>query len=234
MNGCVSALSAGLRKAYPFKTELHAHTFPASKCSSVSPEELCRKYAGLGYSALCVTNHFSSGMKPSVAEWLSDLERAAAEGERLGLTVIPGVEVRLDNDGNHYLLYGVDPEDMPEVFGSLGLSIREFSEKWRGEGRFFCHAHPFRPGLTHADFSLFDGVEAFNVHPDENSRVALAAETARRLPIRLTAGTDCHEYGHGGLSALRSAFAPKTGSDIAGILKSGDYLLEIGGSIIIP
>ncbi|MBR4941119.1 MAG: PHP domain-containing protein [Clostridia bacterium] len=234
MSSFVSDLSAELRAQYPFKTELHAHTNPASDCSEISPEEAVRLYRGLGYSAICITNHMDTGLYCTLEEWTEDYYRAKAEGEKLGLDVIFGVEVRLDNDGNHYQLIGITPEEIPEVFKTLNLPIAEFSRLWRGEGRLFNYAHPHRGKNTLADYSLFDSIEAFNVHPDSNSRVAVTSREGREFGIPLTAGTDFHHPTHEGLSALRSRFAPKTGGDIASILRSGDYVLEIGGSIVIP
>ncbi len=218
--------------AYPHRTELHAHTFPVSSCSEVSARETVRLYAGLGYSAVCITNHLSRGRVEEPERWLEDFFTARAEGERLGVNILLGAEVRLNGCGNHYLLYGITPEDIPEIFNCLDMDISEFSRRWRGDDRALVHAHPLREGLTPADFSLFDAVEAFNAHPEENSEIALSSRSARGFT--LTAGTDCHCADHAGLSALRSSFAPKTSQDIAGIIKSGDYVLEIGGKIIIP
>ena len=41
-----------------FKTELHAHTKPASSCSDILPEELVDIYEKNGYTSVTVTNHF--------------------------------------------------------------------------------------------------------------------------------------------------------------------------------
>ena len=52
-----------------------------------------------------------------------------------------------------------------------------------------------------------------------------------------TAGSDFHHKGkgHEGVSALRTKTLPKDSFELAKILKSGDYLFEIGGdSIVLP
>ena len=48
-----------------------------------------------------------------------------------------------------------------------------------------------------------------------------------------TIGTDFHHPGHQGLCALRVKEMPQTSFDIAAILRSGDYVFEIGGDTIV-
>ena len=81
---------------------------------------------------------------------------------------------------------------------------------------------------------FLDGIEAFNAHPHHNSRVAVASRAAHSDNQLFIAGTDFHHPGHQGLSATLTRFVPKTGADIVSILRSGDYLSEIGGSLIVP
>ncbi len=234
MSETINNITAAIRKAYPYKTELHAHTNPVSDCSEVAPRKLAELYKELGYTAVCLTNHLDLGMGCTPEFWLGDYFAAKAVGDEIGINVILSAEVCLPGYDNHYLLYGLDPEDVSELFENLGKSVEEFSRIYRARGCFFNHAHPFRPGTVHADFALFDGVEAFNIHPKHNSKVARAARIARSEGKILTAGTDYHDYGDEGLSAMLSAFEPKTPADVAAILKSGDFLLEVGGCIVIP
>ena len=42
-----------------YKTELHAHTCPASKCAHTEPEKMIEQYIQNGYSAVVITNHMS-------------------------------------------------------------------------------------------------------------------------------------------------------------------------------
>ena len=74
------------------------------------------------------------------------------------------------------------------------------------------------------------------MHPGHNSRVGLASRFARDNSISIvTAGTDFHNPGRDGLAALRCRDIPKSSFDVASVLKSGDYLLEIAkNNIIIP
>lgn len=49
-----------------------------------------------------------------------------------------------------------------------------------------------------------------------------------------TTGTDFHHPGHEGMSALLTQTEIQTSKDIVDVLRSGDYIFEIGGSILMP
>ena len=52
----------------------------------------------------------------------------------------------------------------------------------------------------------------------------------------VTAGSDFHEInvGYEAVAALRTKTLPNDSFELAKILKSGDYLFNVAGSIIIP
>lgn len=68
---------------YQYKTELHLHTFPASACGDVSPELAVKTY-------------------------LLDYDEAVKTGEKYGINVILGCEIRFTENVNDYLLFGID------------------------------------------------------------------------------------------------------------------------------
>ena len=85
---------------------------------------------------------------------------------------------------------------------------------------------------------FLDGVEVFNMHPGHNSRIGLAALYANenKGPI-ITAGADFHhpKLNHEGLSALRTENLPEDSFALAKLLRSQDYVLELGrGTIVLP
>ena len=71
------------------------------------------------------------------------------------------------------------------------------------------------------------------MHPNHNSRVALAAKYAREHGLIPTVGSDFHHIGHEGVSALLTKTEIKTSGDIVRVLRSRDYLFEIGGSVLL-
>lgn len=45
-----------------YRYELHCHTNEGSKCSDISIKEMFRLYEEMGYSGICITDHFTNPM----------------------------------------------------------------------------------------------------------------------------------------------------------------------------
>ncbi len=83
------------------RADLHTHT--ACSDGRLAPAELVRKIHERGIRALAVTDH----------DTIDALAEATAEGNRLGVEVIPGVELSVTLNGQeiHLLGYCFDPEN---------------------------------------------------------------------------------------------------------------------------
>ena len=225
---------------YTYKTELHLHTSPASGCSEIPPEKAVEIYKNLGYHSIIVCNHFTPQMpymedkQKCLSTYLADYDKALEAGQKCGLNVILGCEIRFTEYNNDYLLFGMNRETLNLAYDHLDKGMETFSKAFRSSGRLLIQAHPFRNGMVQVDPGLLDGIETFNMHPNHNSRVALAAKYAKQHHLIPTVGTDYHHPGHEGLSALLTKTELKTSEDIVEVLKSRDYLFEIGGSILVP
>ena len=80
--------------------DLHMHTYFSD--GLLSPEALLQLCQRQGLERVAVTDHDSVG----------GLERAAAEARRLGLSLVPGVELTARFSGEmHILGYGIRPAD---------------------------------------------------------------------------------------------------------------------------
>jgi 3',5'-nucleoside bisphosphate phosphatase len=82
--------------------DLHVHTTHSD--GRLSPTEAVREAAARGLRAVAITDH----------DVLSGLEEATAAGERLGVEVVPGIEMSARWDGHravHVLGYFMDPAD---------------------------------------------------------------------------------------------------------------------------
>ena len=79
--------------------DLHAHTTASD--GSFTPTELVEAAHGLGLRALAVTDH----------DTLAGLGEARAAAQRVGLDLVAGVELSVEDDGGrfHLLGYGFDP-----------------------------------------------------------------------------------------------------------------------------
>lgn len=225
---------------YQYKTELHLHTTPASSCGHVSPELAVELYAKKGYHSIVICNHFTPDMrfienkKQCLDAYLADYNLAVETGEKYGVNVILGCEIRFTENVNDYLVFGIDRDFLDFAYGSLELGIEEFSRQFRNDNQIIIQAHPFRNNMTQVAAEYLDGIETFNMHPSHNSRIALAVRYAKEHNLIPTAGTDYHHLGHEGLAALRTKTELKTSHDIVDALKSRDYLFEISGSIVLP
>lgn len=237
-----SEIKKQLMQQYKYRIEMHAHTAPVSPCSQVTPEEMAQTYAQLGYDAVVITNHFIYELlndlpkEEAVERYMKGYEDTRRAAEQYGLHVLLGAEIRFTENINDYLIYGADSDLLKTVYDYLPQGIEALRKTNLLENSVFIQAHPFRDGMERVDPSLLDGIEVFNVHPGHNSRIAMAARYAAENGMSLTtAGTDFHHpgRGHEGLSAVRTKTLPENSYALAQILRSGDYIMEIGTSAIV-
>ena len=196
------------------KIDLHVHTSEVSGCGKLPGAEMARLYRRAGYDGIVVTDHLIAGMRAQMpvserAEWyVSGYRAAREEGERLGLTVLLGAELRFAGGIEDYLLFGLSPEDIPWIMERLDAGVRldAFYPMIRESGRFvLIQAHPFREGIRCAPEAFLDGVEVYNganANHQNHNDLSLAFARAARPGFIQTSGSDAHmtqQVGHGGL-----------------------------------
>ena len=239
----IKALKNDLLNEYCYRTELHAHTSPASSCSEIAPKKVVEIYKDLGYHAITIANHFSfeyqdSDKQTVIDRFFGDFENARKKGEEIGIKVILAAEIRFTENDNDYLIYGVTRKMMEEIYDLLPFGVDNFRRVYSMPDSVFLQAHPFRQGMERVNPAILDGIEVFNLHPNHNSKIGLAAVYAKENNYSIvTAGSDFHhpDRKHEGVSAILTKTLPSESFDIADILRSGDYLLEAGiNHIIIP
>lgn len=189
-----------------YKTEAHVHTAEVSRCGQVGAEEIVRIYAEAGFHTVFITDHINIPTLARLGDGLTWCERmdrfmagylaAKAAGERLGVTVLFGVEINFakpEGCPNDYLVYGLDIDflkGMPDL--NLG-SLEEFYRVAKAHGALVIQAHPYRGGACYPTPGFIDGVEVYNAHPRHtnfNERaLMLAGENPRLLR---TVGSDFH------------------------------------------
>lgn len=235
-----------LLEEFPYRIELHAHSKPVSLCSNVTTDEIAEVYSNNNVDAICLTNHFYSNnqlfdglsKEQAIDVYLNDFENLSAAAEKKGIKAYLGCEIRFDECVNDYLIYGVDRSVLEKGFDYFSKGLKAFRTEVKLEKSVFVQAHPFRDGMVKVDTDLLDGVEAFNFHPFHNSRVAVATQYAKQCGFDiLTAGSDFHEDipFHSAAVLLRTRVLPNDSFELAKILKTGDYIYELGQScIMIP
>ena len=225
---------------YKYKTEFHAHTSPASKCADFSAEDVIAIYANLGYTSIVISNHMSNFMpfysdkEKALNHFIADVNAAKEAGKAHGINVITGCEIRFCGSANDYLLFGIEDDELGDLYDFIGKDIKTFSQWFRGEKKLIIQAHPFRDGITEVSPSLIDGIETFNMHPGHNSRIAFASKLAQLHDYIVTAGTDFHHPGHEGMCATLTKKPITSSDELVSVLKSRDYLFSVSGHIILP
>lgn len=229
-----------LKKLYPFRTELHAHSSPASGCSEVRADDLVRTFHEAGYDAIAITNHLisdtehSQSKEKALEKFTKDLYLAYETGDKLGIKVFTGAELRFYKESdNDYLFFGYTFDELPEIYDYLNTNLETFVKEYKKKESLLIQAHPFRNGMIRMNPDLLDAVEAFNVHQNHNSRVAVAAKYAAEQGKIMTVGSDYHHPGFDGISATRTKILPKDESALISIIKNDDFIIEIGGRILL-
>lgn len=220
-----------------YKYELHAHTSECDIYASLTGAELVKAYADIGYDGIVITNHYFSyffdwfkdelvagNHQQIMTRWLKGYYTARNEGEKVGITVLPGAEIRIDGTINDYLVYGLEEED----FFSLPLlnRMKSIDEVLDILPDYAClvHAHPFRNDMTVCDPSRFFGIETYNAGTDP-FRNQMAKIYAQHYQKAVTSGSDCHGIKAVGKGGIRTDVPIRSCADLVSTLRSGSYTL---------
>lgn len=214
------------------KIDLHVHTKEISLCGHVSAEDTVRMYKEAGYGAIVITNHFSNdgvyhfahnGRNDYYDAFKDGFELARAAGERYGLTVLLGYELRFDRSSNDYLVYGM-PEDVGRDYESIfRMGPREFSRIAKERDFLFYQAHPFRNHMTVVNPEYLFGIEIVNANPRHDARNEIAEAWADRFGLHKIGGSDFHQVEDLALGGIETEVQVETMEDLVSVLKSGNY-----------
>ena len=218
------------------KFELHVHTRENDIYARLGGAEIVRLYHDIGYEGLVITDHyfslfyewFSEEMNLNnhasiIDRWLRGYREAKAEGDRLGISVLLGAEVRFDGPViNDYLIYGITEEFLysAPLLNSL-KNLDELVAILPDTARVVL-AHPFRNGMTVVDPSPLFGIEVYNGNtPEIRNRIArIWAKDAGKV---MTSGSDFHSrksLARGGIQTERSI---RTSADLISVLEDGCF-----------
>lgn len=223
-----------MKKTYRFET--HFHTKESSPCGNVPAVESVRKYYESGYDGIVVTDHFGAsvlGMKGS-ASWQSVTDRflrgyeiAKNEGEKLGLTVLLGAELRFPGNYNDILVYGLSESFLREWEWLYESSLESFFPMADKLGFAVVQAHPFRPECYRENPAYLHGIEVFNGNPRHHSHNSLALQWAKEHSLLESAGSDFHQLEDLAGASVLLGERPSTSLEFARLLRAGVYRLEI-------
>lgn len=218
------------------KIETHLHTNHVSKCGWLDAEALIKGYQDAGYSGIIVTDHYNRitfdylGIDPAapvdrVGPFLEGYRRMKELGEKVGIHVFKGAELRFDESENDYLLYGWRDDLLADPESIFRMGIAAFYPLAHAAGATLIQAHPYRAKCTPAIACYLDGVEVRNLNPRHDSHNRRAQEYARQFGLIATSGSDCHRTEDIALGGILSRTLPSDSMGMARLIRSRNYTL---------
>ncbi len=222
--------------------EMHLHTKYASACGHIDPDEHFRLYKDRGFDGIVVTDHFNAWsqnhfthFEESVNDFASycdfhfaAYEKAKKAGEKYGLTVLYGQELRLNATGaNDYLVYGMTSKFLKQNADIFDWSVPQLVSACEENG-FVCYqAHPFRNGMLINSPQDLYGVEVYNGNPctrdEDNQRNTFADMWADKYNLHKIAGSDCHDIGNLGTAGIITHRDVHSEKELVEVLRSDEY-----------
>lgn len=219
-----------------FKIETHLHTCHSSACGQLTAEQIVEEYLAAGYCGLVLTDHYNrdtfhhlnvdtKAPGNKLEAFLTGYRKLKEAGEKHGLKIYRGAEVRFDGSWNDYLLYGYSDELLwdPEAIFTMG--VEKFYPLVQADGALLIHAHPYRNGGAPTTAAALDGVEVLNMNHNHDNRNDLALNFAREHSLLETSGSDCHQKSHVGNGGILVEKLPENDRELVDMLRSGNYKL---------
>ena len=217
------------------KTETHLHTGESSCCGDVPAAELIRLYKEAGYSTVFVTDHYTEewfgphegnaqAFQGKVDHFLFGYRLAKEEGEKIGVTVLLGAELKFGTDDkNDYLIYNITEDTIKDRL--YRMTPESFFEYANERGILVIAAHPFR-ALRRPVPHAVHGLEVINANPRHSFDMQndVAQKFAEQNPHLLrTGGSDTHELPDVACGGIETEFKISSAKDYENVLRSGNY-----------
>jgi len=188
-----------MRKIYKF--DPHTHTAETSGCSIISAVQMVEMYHAAGFGGIAITDHLYEGLASRFNDWetcidyfLQGYKAAKKHGDRLGLDVILGVEMRFYTNCGDYLVYGIDEDFLRKNPNPHKLGPKKFFKRY-GDELMIIQAHPYRWNDI-PNMGSIHGVEVYNGnprHPNQNHKTRKLC--AAHPELYTTSASDTHEPG---------------------------------------
>ncbi|MGI6538366.1 MAG: PHP domain-containing protein [Caldicoprobacterales bacterium] len=222
-----------------YRYDTHVHTNEVSPCGKVPAAEVVRLYHEAGFQGIFITDHYFNGLTEKFGIWeeaaeyyLNGYRIAKEEGQKLGMDIILGMELRFDDSWRDYLIFGIDEDFVYDNPYLNRYTLASFREKFRNHNILIFQAHPFRDNLEPADAALLDGVEVFNGHPRQANYNEKAFAYGIENGLYLSAGTDAHRTQDAGRGGILITKRISSGQDIVRLYRENypiDLMLRING-----
>lgn len=219
------------------KIDMHTHCRPASLCAHHQPEELPEFFKEAGLDGFVLTNHcypthcntLSEDLKEQAEIYVDVYNRCKAAGEKIGIKVIFGCEIKLINEPNkpEFLLYGLSQEDYISTYPMYNISQRELFDFCNEKDILMYQSHPFRieQGYSPADMRYLHGIEIYNPHPLFDSRFDEAFALSEENSLLKSSGSDLHVKSQVGRAGMIVPDDIDNQFMLRDYLKSGEYVI---------
>lgn len=217
--------------------DTHTHTMDISICGRIKSEELVRIYKNAGYSSIVITDHFyrsyferldDLSWKKKIECYLQGFKSAHNEGEKIGLNVLLGIELRFDGADEDFLIFGIDEHFLKEIYEPYGLKLEAYKKLANSYGALVFQAHPFRKGNKPVNPHFLDGVEIYNTNPRHNNHNELAHSYAKQNLLMMSSGSDAHRLEDCACTGMQVKENVTSNKDLLKILK-GEGVIKVLG-----
>ena len=219
-----------------FRYDLHIHTRETSRCGHISAADMVKSYKALGYSGIAITDHFhedyiktlpfKDDWNKCISAYLAGYRLAKEAAASLDFDVILGMELRLTENSNDYLVYGFTEDFLRSHPYLFRTNICAFYQTFKDQA-LIIQAHPYRGGMNLQPQCLH-GLEVINCNQRHENHNDLAFKLAAEQPlgfIRICA-SDAHKREDIGRASMIFPARIKDSSDLAINLKSGNYRMD--------
>ncbi|MEI6131859.1 MAG: PHP domain-containing protein [Bacillota bacterium] len=197
-----------------YKYNIHTHTSEVSPCGMMTAEETVLEHIKTGFQGIIITDHFWPGyVNPrrgmswqETCDFFKQGYLAAKEaGDKHGLDVFYGMELRFEENSNDYLVFGLPDEFVLAHENMTDMSLADFRKLTKADSAdanqatsggldvLIIQAHPFRDWMTRMPPELLDGVEVFNANSRHDNRNASSYAFACEHDLIGTSGSDYHQ-----------------------------------------
>lgn len=183
------------------KLETHCHS-AGSWCATCGLEGLIKEYKNANYGGVVITNHYSeyefrkhgfSKQRDYAKYYLELIDKAMDLGDKQGLKVFYGIEVKLNELSTEYVLYGFTREFLLDNANLYEFSQERLFKTACSNAMLMYQSHPFREGVRVGNPKFMHGAEYFNGHFHHVNNNALAREFCQKHNLIKLSGTDFHD-----------------------------------------
>ena len=205
--------------------ELHAHTAETSACSNIEAKYIVETYKAKGYSGILITDHYVDYNHGNPERFLAGYRAAKVYGDKIGLKVYLGMELRTDYMPNDYILIGLTEEFLMQHPDIYKMPMEALKALLNGNGILMIQAHPFRDGMIQMSLDQVNGFEVYNGAVWFENRNEKAEAYCKKLNGLPTSGSDCHRDFQMCRGGIACSSLPEDTKELAALIKSRKYKL---------